>query len=260
MSSKPFMIGIFGDSFASTHTESNHFAWYNLLAKKLDGTVYNFEQNQEHVSYGSGASTTFYNYKKFKKYHKRHQLNIMVVTDSWRYPSPLNLSNFSNLFLGFNNADYYLRKEQSRLTKGDKEILEHLKSWYMINDTDYMETTQEMILQEIETLCPNVLLLPASPETFNDKRKAKSITDFSMWEYHAVQLSELGIKNKLFKSTGSLIQNEENKENIACHLSLESNEVFAELIFNYLNNKEKIKLPRSIPHKHNWDYYYNDRD
>ena len=37
-------MGIYGDSFACCHEESKHFAWYNLLAEKLNTTVLSSNQ------------------------------------------------------------------------------------------------------------------------------------------------------------------------------------------------------------------------
>lgn len=258
--SKPLMIGIYGDSFASTHKESNHFAWYNLLAAKLGGMVYNFDTNKEHQSYGRGASPTFVTYKKFKKYFQRHQINIMVVTDSWRFPSGIQTEKFGEVYLGYNNVDNLLKTEKQNLTTTEIETLEQLKQWYLVNDTEFMEVTQELMLRDIETLCPNVLLIPASNSTFSQHRKNKSPIRFDMWSYHSLQSTELGIKNKVFKSTNTLIQNEENKDTIACHLSLESNTLLSNLIYDYLNEGKIIELPESIGHNHHWTYYYNDRD
>ncbi len=45
-------IGLYGDSFTESHIPAQHFAWYNLLAKKLNGVIYNFDEQQEQLSYG----------------------------------------------------------------------------------------------------------------------------------------------------------------------------------------------------------------
>lgn len=252
--SKPLLLGIYGDSFAASHADSNHFAWYNLLAEKLGGIVFNFDIHKEHQSYGSGSSPTFETYKKFKKYFQRHDINIMIVTDSWRFPSGIKTEKFGLVYPGYNNVIGYLENEKHNLTSQEIEIFEHLKNWYLVNDTEFMEVSQELMLKEIETSCHNVLLIPAGEATFNQERKNRSPIRFNMWEYHSIQYKELGIKKKI------PLHQEERHDKISCHLTLESNTVLAELIYDYYAQRKTIELPTSIRHNHPWNYYYHDRN
>lgn len=258
--SKPLMIGIYGDSFTAPHAQANHFAWFNLLATKLGGMVYNFDTNKSHQSYGSGGAPTFETYKKFKKYFRKHDINIMTVTDSWRFPSGIQLEKFGRKYLGYSNVIEFLENEQQNLTSKEIETIEHLKSWYLVNDTEFMELAQELMLREIETLCPNVLLLPASASTFKQERKNKSPFHFDLWGLHTVQCKSLGIHNKVSNHTKALLYQEEKHDKIACHLTFETNTVLAELIYDYLDKGKIVELPTTIKHNHDWTHYFHNPD
>lgn len=246
-------IGIYGDSFTKSHKQSKHFAWYTLLAEKLNTTVYNYETNEEDT-YGLGASSTFYAYKKFIKYHHLHEYNIFVASYAQKYPKLVRLTNEEDNLVpisGINSLEWYLTDPS--VTAGGKELLNRIKSWFLVNDEEYMTTAQELMLQDIERKCgKNVIILCSNiEESFCQERREKSCVNFGLWDLVNLMYTEIGINHNNRERTHN-----EKQDKISCHLTETTNHVLADMIYNHINTGEKIIMPDTIPHKHTWEYYY----
>jgi len=244
-------IGLFGDSFTTSTVEARHFAWYNLLAEKLNGNIYNFEDRCYLNSYGLGASSTWYSYKKFLQYYDKHDLIIFVASDALKYPSLVDIYEDDNPVpvAGLNNMEYYLRNPD--VPPGGKEKLKNLMNWYTTNDVEFMTTVQELILQDIERKANKVVILAAELDTaFTSARKEKCCSEFGMWDLARKMHAEVNVNNP-----NSQI---EKVDKIAAHYTEETNNLFADLLYKHIMTGERMKLPEKIGHRHNWEYYFGN--
>lgn len=248
-------IGIYGDSFASWDT-TTEFAWYNLLAKKLNTDVYSYELRTR-ATYGFPATSTFYSYKKFMEYNDLHEYNIFVASAASKY------TKFVDLFMhkppvplpGINSLEWHLG--DPNLRPDAPEILDRIRSWLIVSDDEFMHTAQELILQDMERNTVDsdghlIILSSDIDETFCQHRKENSCADFGLWGLCELMYKEMGVT----KENRHHVLNEKS-DKISCHMSDITNEVLADLLYKHIMTGEKMTLPERIPHNHTWEYYYN---
>lgn len=267
-------IGLYGDSFTESHHPAQHFAWYNQLATKLGGEVYNFEWNKPGLSYGKGASSTFWSYKNFLKYHEKHDLNIFIASDPLKYPKLLPLFGYDQdqvPISGLNSIEWY--ENDPRLTDEGQEMLLQVKHWLMISDEEFMSTVQELILQDMERRSKSKLLILASDlqhgPAFTSERKKNTFMPFGMWDIVRVMMRSLGSvseKNHFYnmESGGKFGTipilpklEEERPDMIAAHMTEEANTWLANSLYNYIINNQPMELPEHIPHRFHYTKYLN---
>lgn len=247
-------IGIFGDSFATSHMQSRHFAWYNILAKKLGTKIYNYEIDEENT-YGLGASSTFYSYKKFIKYHHKHEYNIFIASYAQKYTKLINFYDDDDALYplsGINTLDWYLN--DPKLPNTSRELLEKIRCWFLVNDEEFMNVAQELMLQDIETKGgkKTIIITADIDESFCEKRKEKSPINFGLWDLAKLMWIELGISHK---ESERYVQNEK-LDKIACHMTETTNHILADIIYDHIKTNKRMTLPNRIPHEHTWEYYY----
>lgn len=245
-------IGIYGDSFASTRKETYRFAWYNLLAEKLNTHVYNYEDNI-YNTYGHPATSTFFSYKKFLKYHDKHEYNIFVASDSGKYTKfvDLHVERGPVPVPGINSLEWHIN--DTGLRYDAKEKLENIKAWLLVSDDEFMHTVQELILQDMERKAGKNLIILASDidQTYCEARKETSCANFGLWALANQMYKDMGVTDETRKYVL-----DEKKDKISCHLSEETNHVLADLLYNHIKTGEKMIMPQTIPHKHTWQYYF----
>lgn len=242
-------IGIYGDSFTSSTMETNHFAWYNILAKMLGGEVYNFERNISDITYGLGAASTYFSYKHFLKNYDKHDLNIFVASDARKYTKLVKLfeDEPEKPISGIASLEWYLN--DPRLTEEGKDTLDKIKSWFFVNDEEFMISVQELILKDIETKGNTIILAAAIDETFIPERRQKYIANFGLWDFVHKIHDSLDCRDNDKRGN-------ERPDKIAAHMTYEGNNVFATLLYNYITKKELMLLPKVINHEHTYTYYY----
>jgi hypothetical protein len=245
-------IGLFGDSFTTSHRPANHFAWFNLLAKKLGGEVYNHINYTVGEGYGLGASSTYWSYKRFLQYQHLHDLNIFIASSPYKFPKLLDLygDGSGKPISGLNSLEWYIHDE--RVTEEGHILLEQVKNWMLINDEQFMVDMQELMLQHMETITDKPLIMLSTDcngDSFNSERKQRLNIDFGMWDVAFLAQKSLGCY-------GSPCTLNERMDMIAAHMPEETNIVFANLLFNYITQGTKIELPEHISHSHPYTEYY----
>jgi len=245
-------IGLYGDSFSTSHQPAKHFAWYNLLAEKLGGKVYNYINHMDGESYGLGASSTYWSYKRFLKYHHLHDINIFIASNPTKYPKLLNLRGDGNLcpLSGINSLEWYIHDE--RVTDEGRDTLEKIKSWYLVNDEEFMWDAHELMLQDIERTTQKPLYILSSEcggISLNEERRKKNNINFGLWDVAFLAQKSLGCY-------GMNCTLNERQTMIAAHLPEETSVVFADLMYDYIVHGTKIVLPKYISHKHSYTEYY----
>ena len=231
-------IGVFGDSYAIGHKESADFHWYNLLSKKLDAVV---------ETYGMGATSVYYSYKNFIKYHKKYDLNIFLVTHYSRYTKPI----FSNWYASINSVEDHLKNPN--LKKDEKIILEFLKGWFVMSDDNFLKLTQDLLVGKILELRSNTLIIPCWENEgsllIERQKELKIDPTGNCWTFNKKALPALNIKT--FENL------EEKMSKIACHFTPEISEIFADAVYNKIKYDTPIVCPLEIKHDYPLEYYYN---
>ena len=245
-------IAIYGDSFATGYDENIHFAWYNLLAKKLGGRIVD-DKGREGKGIAWAGRSTYASYKNFLKYYQNYHFNIFIAGDPYRYiksyynekmnsvDGPLEY-NISNL----NCVDPAVENEII-----DKKEAEHFTGWFMMSDHDYLQDMQELILRDVEKKDPKCLIIPSQIETsFVSSRMVKMNMKFGLTRLYELQYTFMNSPNGYWS-------NKEPANKISCHYSPETNEWLANAVYDYLTNNKKLELPDHIPHQHDYRYYFD---
>jgi hypothetical protein len=237
-------IAVYGDSFACSDPRTKSFQWFMLLGEKIKADV---------VSFGLGATSLYYSYKKFQENHKNFDLNIVCVSHYQRYPTGIQVGasiEYPNSLVAVENI---LSRKNTSLSLEQIDFLNHLKGWYLVSDDEYMIDVQESFLQSMECMNENLVLLPSFDRngSFTEERKKKrnigergSMIDFS----HA--------QNKFWKDPNLDDLWQENFLRTACHYTPETNKLVAESVYNYIFNKQEFNAPELIEQEYERDYYY----
>lgn len=237
-------LGIFGDSYACGHTQSQHFHWYNLLAEKLGTDV---------ETHGMGATSTFYTYNKFLENHTKYDRNIVLITHFARYTKTLYFESTGvgpQWLSAINAVDHTLAN--FKLTPSEKLQLEYLRAWFIVSDDMFMKTAQDLIVGKILEIRPDTVIIPSFHEEYSllPERRAQLGIDVTgnCWTFMQTQHSALGIidANRV----------EEKMSTIACHFTPEVSLAFTEAVYNKFKYNTPIVCPKQIKHDHTLDYYY----
>lgn len=241
-------IAIYGDSFASGFPMNKHFAWYNLLAEKLGGKVFD-HKDEEGFGIAWGGRATYLSYKNFLKYYKNYDFNIFIAGDPYRHTkeytlkinAPFYISNYNTVEPSFESGII------------DRKEADYLTGWFMMSDHEYLIDMQELILRDIESKDSKCLMIPSQRQTsFIKERMNKLNMDFGLTDLHGVQL-------KSMKSPPGYWAKSEPPDKISCHYSVETNQWLANAVYDYLTNNKKLELPEYIPHEYDYRYYYEEQ-
>lgn len=249
-------IAVFGDSFACSHDGAINHAWYNLFAEKIGGVV--VAGDKEKHTYGIPGVSTFVSYKKFLHHYKNYDFTIFVCCDPTKYTKPVMLERDGvrapDYISGITNLNWTLSNR--KCSDDTIETLENLKKWFTVNDTEFMELAQTLILDDIQRHMGNKgIILPVTLESLSieNRQKFNIHKDWSLWSYHTVMAHSL--TNKKY-DTLSPPKHEEIKDKIACHLTPEANEQLANDLYEYYSNKKILVLPKTIKHNYDIHNYY----
>ena len=234
-------IAIYGDSFSASHLAAEKFAWYNLLAKKIGGVA---------TSYGLGASSTFWSYKKFLEHHSKYDINIFIASDALKYTKLVDMGGgIMKPISGMKSLEWHTNLPN--FDEQAKDTLEKIKSWFLVSDEEFMVTAQELILQDIERKGKTIILASELHTAFVPERIKKSVSTFGMWDLAKLVWDSLDIP---YDKKSITLQEKEDK--IAAHLTEEGNNLLADLLYKNITEGSIMTLPNHIPHMHKYDYYY----
>lgn len=237
-------LAVYGDSFGEYFKESKTTSWPYLVAQKLNATVFE--------NFSAGGTSTFYSYKKFIDNYKNFDLNIFLVTDPYRYTSTLNVNGTKSFISSLSCLDNL--SNTNEWSKFDKQIADFLRGWFISLDTEFMETAQELIVKEIESLSPNTLILPCFEGSLNqERRNYKNLGKFSLMNMAVIQGFMLDM-NKGQKFDGRPFR--ENSNFISCHMTPETNAVLSDIIVDHLLNKKPLYVPEKILHNFSAEHYF----
>jgi len=241
-------IAIYGDSFAEGSPQTKHFHWYNIL-----GRLYNAQV----TCYGQAGSSTFHSYKTLLEKYREYDLNILLVTHYGRYTRHLTftMTGPKRFYVpSLRTASMMKTELDSQLLDSEKEMLSHLENHFIVQDDEFLKTAQDCLIRNLLATVPNIIVLPCFQEDFSMLNTLKQQLNLgaspSCWEF-------LGAQRKYFGITDQTQNNYiERQEAIACHFTEETNEVYAQSVYDYIMNKKPISAPDIIAHRFNRDYYY----
>lgn len=251
-------IALFADSFGTSRNSLN-VAWYNLLAEKLNAKLDIF---------ALGGYPTFLCYKKFCNVYENYDQCIFLVSDYAKYTKPVNLETkqgvkFNEHYIsGLRNCEIML--ESMDLIDNDVELLNMIKVWFLICDDEFLQTVQDLIIQDLLNKKPNTIVLPVSIQTAGVKHcmsekwydKLNIDKNWSFWEFHKVMARSLQNEYDVLTFPKYL----EIPDKISAHLTFEANKVLANDLYEYIVNGTTLKLPEYIKHDHEINYYYEVKE
>lgn len=206
-------IAVYGDSFACVHPDFKSacaFAWFNLLQELLPESSI--------TSYGKGASSVYYSYKKFLETHDQYDIIIFLVTEPNRYPKEyLDSNNNSHHFHSLAGIEHFMLTNKSMV---DTRFLENLKGWFIMNDDEYALDMSELMLKDIENIRPNTIFFPCFTNSMIQERMDKC-DNISMFKILHMQFDKLNAVINVYDTM------RDNDERLSCHFTPEFNKAIA---------------------------------
>jgi hypothetical protein len=237
-------IGVYGDSFAARWAFSDiETHWWHILGKLL---------NAEVECFGISGTSTFFSYKHFIENHNKFDVNIFFVTNSFRYTKLTRLTNEKyEYFATFDQVDIIENRYKKDLSSADLSTLDNIRGWFLASDDEFNDVCQSLIIKDIVSKDPNVILYPS----FDDSINTKTIEDLKL-QLGSSAINWMDKIDEWFKMPVRL-DHDEILSVIACHFTPEINVRFAEAMYNYIVKKKPIKVPKEpIEHKHDLEYYF----
>lgn len=234
-------IGIYGDSFATSHIEHNPNSWYRILATRL---------NAELTNYAYGGTSVYWTYNNFLENHDKHDLNIVLVTEPNRYtkksvlPNVQYIPNLSNLEWAKTNLE--------DITDEQEILARDLEGWYKMCDEDFMLSMSDLMISHMEQLSSNAIFYPCFSNSFTKERFAKNgLINMQLFLLYVHQSRQLGIENEYSAMN-------EVREHMCAHLGPELNKFFADVMYEGItNNIWSFNGLENVKMNHPLNFYYD---
>lgn len=203
-------IAVYGDSFAIAHPEYKELAWYNMIQEILPGCSV--------TSYGKGASSVYHSYKKFLETQHLYDKVIFLVTEPNRYTKGyVDVDNIEHHFQSLAGVEDFIRSNESTV---DKNFLQNLRGWFMVNDDQFTEDMTELMIKEINNINPNTIIFPCFPNSMKQERMREH-NDISMFNIFKMQCNKLNINCNIYTT------HRDNEKLLFCHFTVELNRAIA---------------------------------
>jgi hypothetical protein len=243
-------VAVYGDSFADPnghghwdHPELEQYSWINLLGKKYDVT-----------NFGKASSSVYYSYNEFLSSYEEYNKIVFLVTDEFRWFTPIRLGNKEICVNGLGTIDHFL--DNYDLSQTEREELLFLR-YYFLNTTfdtkftKFSRTIINLMVEDVIQKCQqkgiHLLLLGIQSASWHPATSNK----ICVANYY-----ELFWKN-YFKDPSHLFENFIEKRTI-CHMSDTVNEVFANDVAIALETGVwDPVLPKTLKHHEPIDYYFS---
>lgn len=227
-------FAIYGDSFAESSfhlhpkPELDALAWTTLLAQQLGATSIDY--------HALGGSSLFYSYQKMLESADQYDRVIVTASEPNRYTRELAGHRFTGPPpVGV----HYPGVSSSTMT--------HLLGWFGSLDYDFMNTAQELILQDIESRWPTAIIVPSFRNSFTGARAARW-HNFSLVDINLKMLDHFGMKGD------HSLRERNGTTGILCHMPVEWQKDVAYIVYTFLQTGT-IKVPH-LTLAHKVGYYY----
>jgi len=238
-------IGIYGDSFAEYNPFGHNNQWPVILGKKFaDSNITN---------YAISGSSVYYSYKQFLNNYHKHDINIFLVTNPYRYTKPFIDTRREILLGSLHGVESYKKQNIKKLSSIDIKILDDMIGWYIASDIDFLNTASELMINNVLTLDSKVILFPCFLESFTDAQ----YKNYGLHKEHVMNNYVKRIRTLLNLNVEFNTWTSEVPTVMAQHLTPEFNEFVADFMHKKItegiwdfSNFENIKL------EHPSEYYY----
>lgn len=241
-------IAIFGDSFASVpkprFTCNPTLSWPEILMKKFNVDCF-----------GVPSTSLLFSTKRFKILHSKYDKIIFVVTHPGRLDFNSHTYSFAktptdflclNMAINFNGAEKALSiaNENKEVNDTIKEALQVARAHFIyIHDNRTASYFQEFIIQDIKNIRPDVILIPAFPNSLNSQE--------IMSMYNIQRLED--------DHWGRNIEGRIGVDFRYCHMSGENNEIFAEHVTRWIKGDPVIiQLEKFVRPTSPMTYYFSN--
>lgn len=217
-------IGIFGDSFADPVSKNTTPSWISILNQHFPKTV---------ASYGVSSSNLYYSVEAFKKFHKKHNRNVFVVTAPgrlWARGSSFPIM-YHKFFNGVNSVEDYIDFYKSAKEPERTEILKLLEAIRVyityIQDFEYESYLQKLMIQDLLSIDKNIILIPCYnisniPIDVNGNLFDIFEKENKAWGIDGIPSYKLDIRN--------------------CHMTAENNAILAQKVIDCLEKNQPLDL------------------
>lgn len=235
-------IGLYGDSFATSHIPDNPNSWYRILADRY---------NAELTTYAYGGTSVYWTYNNFLENYHKHDLNLVLITEPNRYtkksvlPNAQYIPNLSNLELARSNLP--------NMTYEQKEFARDLEGWYKVSDEDFMQDMTDLMIQDMKSRFLNTIVFPCFSNSFTqDRNKSMNMdNDVYLYKLCEYQTQQLKISDSKFSAM------QEVKDTMCAHLGPELNKFLADVMYEgLLNTRWSFAGLENIKLQHPVTYYY----
>lgn len=213
-------IGIFGDSFASSHKSNSTDSWIDILANNFDVEVHS-----------AGGSNLFFSISKFKEHYKKYDKNIFVVTSPGRIQLssrvPVDNPNMRHV-AAYNGIVWFI--EEIKNGRRPKTMMKALCAardyFHYLQDDSYDNYIHELMLENLRTMSKNTILIPAFKSSFHDG------VNMCLYDIYLKENVKFGVTpfSNDFEDTRN------------CHMTAENNEILAKKVIHSLVSGNELNL------------------
>lgn len=143
-------IGIYGDSFTAGRVNAAvnglPYHWSTLLQKYFSCELEN---------YGAPGSSIYYSYLKFQENYHKHDVNIFLVTEPYRYTTPVTIDNDLINFTSLSTLDWHEESTFVNVRKKD------LMGWFLASDPKFLEEMAGLMVEKINGLDTDCVMFPS---------------------------------------------------------------------------------------------------
>ena len=111
-------IGIYGDSFAAHNGLGVDHQWPIILGKNITGSNI--------TNYAKSSTSVYYSYKQFLNNYHKHDINIFLVTNPYRYTKPFIDTRREILLGSLHGVESYKKQNIKKLSSIDIKILDDM--------------------------------------------------------------------------------------------------------------------------------------
>jgi len=248
-------LAIFGDSFASVNamrSTSVSTAWPN----QLDTSRWDVS------NYAEPATSFYWTYRRFLKYHERYDQVVCIVTRPGRITlrdEPYVLSvPFS--ISGIRQAEWLLKQTKCRLNTLQTRQVTAMRDYLMYaQDYEYEVDANSQLLEHLKRVRPDAIFIPMSSALPNLRPPEHvMMLDF-------VRLIVASVRPELIEMLGNPRVSQDGwidrdeLEPIQCHLTPEVNTLVAGCVESALTTGIWApQLPDYVQHSLAWEDYYRE--
>lgn len=249
-------LGIFGDSFGASANDMIFDQWWpTKLANKLNVKTY--------TNYCRGATSLYFAYTNFLQHYKENDINIVLLTNPNRYSKSTILpsANYKSSDFTITNINSLIdirKTYANKLSDDDSKSLDYLEGWFIATDDQYMKDMQMLMINQMRTLDPNVILIPCFGDSVSDTilQELGLSKEQNLYEVVRMQHKSLGSK----KNINIISDYIERPESICCHFTPEFNDQVVDVVLERINTgKWNWKFTENIKHEHTLEHYYEQR-